>query len=107
MSSPKRKFPRSACDGAAPHQKRITSGHPILEINVPEQIAARVSQSTRIGMRMPFMPPIGGIFAAWGSQKERSSWVSNSNTNPDETRRRYEPVIERIRKRGYALGLGN
>jgi flavin reductase (DIM6/NTAB) family NADH-FMN oxidoreductase RutF len=30
---------------------------------------------TRVGQRMPFMPPVGGVFAAWGDERACEAWL--------------------------------
>jgi len=62
---------------------------------------------SRVGLRMPFVPPVGGIFAAWGTPVERAKWVAYSAEGQPEAGKKYEDAIDRILRRGYALGLGH
>lgn len=63
---------------------------------------------TRVGQRLPFMPPVGGVFAAWGSSAVRDSWLSHVEVDADGTRGlSCQDMIERIRSRGYAIGIGH
>jgi DNA-binding IclR family transcriptional regulator len=63
---------------------------------------------TRVGQRLPFMPPVGGVFAAWGSSAVRESWLSHVEVDADATiGPPCEEMIERIRSRGYAIGIGH
>jgi flavin reductase (DIM6/NTAB) family NADH-FMN oxidoreductase RutF/DNA-binding IclR family transcriptional regulator len=64
--------------------------------------SATANFPTRVGTRLPFIPPLGGVFAAWGDEHTRRAWIAQA-----EDRARAEDAIERIRERGYALGLGH
>lgn len=57
---------------------------------------------TRVGIKLPFMPPLGGVFAAWGDESTRLAWTSQT-----DDRSMADAALGRIRERGYALGLGH
>lgn len=60
---------------------------------------------TRVGQRLPFMPPVGGVFAAWGTPEEQSRWLAHCG---DEAARQVcREMIDNIRARGCALGFGH
>ena len=62
---------------------------------------------TRVGQRLPFVPPMGSVFAAWGSDELRASWLGHADSSMSETERaHYLEVADRVRQRGYALALG-
>ena len=61
-------------------------------------------RSTRVGLRLPFMPPVGSVNAAWGSAELRERWLANLHpgTSPEETARMRRgaprPVPRRIQR---------
>ena len=63
---------------------------------------------TRVGLRLPFMPPVGSVNAAWGSAELRERWLANLHpgTSPEETAR-MRRVPELVRSRGYTITLGH
>ena len=60
---------------------------------------------TRVGQRVPFMPPLGGVHAAWADEEEQSVWLSRLPEGLD--RDAYGKVLRLIRERGYSFGLGH
>lgn len=62
---------------------------------------------SRVGQYLPFMPPIGGVFAAWGPPQLRDAWMANAGTQDSVAYRCARDSIVQIRRRGYALGLGH
>jgi flavin reductase (DIM6/NTAB) family NADH-FMN oxidoreductase RutF len=60
---------------------------------------------TRVGQRVPFMPPLGGVHAAWADDEDRSGWLSRLPADLD--RAAYGKVLQLIRERGYSFGLGH
>lgn len=60
---------------------------------------------TRVGQRLPFMPPVGGVFAAWGTPEEQSRWLAHCSDEP--ARLACREMIDNIRARGCALGFGH
>lgn len=63
---------------------------------------------TRVGQRLPFMPPLGSCFAAWGDDDLRASWVSSvAGHISDDDLQDLHAVPARVRERGYAVGLGH
>lgn len=62
----------------------------------------------RIGVHAPFMPPIGGVFAAFGGPEAEQLWFSQAaDETTDETRARFEQGLQHVRDRGYAYGIGH
>jgi flavin reductase (DIM6/NTAB) family NADH-FMN oxidoreductase RutF len=61
--------------------------------------------STRVGQRVPFMPPLGGVHAAWADEREQQAWLSRLPEGHD--RAGYEQILRTIRKRGYSFGIGH
>ena len=60
---------------------------------------------TLVGQRLPFVPPTGSIFAAWLPDRERDTWIGRvANSGRQRTVRM---ALERVRSRGYSLGLLN
>lgn len=62
---------------------------------------------TRVGQRLPFMPPVGGVFAAWGTPDEQSEWLSHSGGEFRLDRQSCVQMIKNIRSRGCAAGFGH
>ncbi|MGJ9423601.1 flavin reductase [Aeromicrobium sp. CF3.5] len=63
---------------------------------------------TRVGQRLPFMPPIGSCFAAWGDSTLRETWVGSvADVLTDEQMGVLREVPDLVRDRGYAVALGH
>jgi flavin reductase (DIM6/NTAB) family NADH-FMN oxidoreductase RutF/DNA-binding IclR family transcriptional regulator len=60
---------------------------------------------TRVGQRVPFMPPLGGVHAAWAEPGEREAWLSRLGPDVDPVEHR--AMLDVIRTRGYSFGLGH
>lgn len=68
----------------------------------------RGGRSSRVGRHVPFMPPIGGVFAAFGGPEEAETWLSSIHEDPDgSARAAFEKVLERVRETGHAFGIGH
>ena len=50
-----------------------------------------------VGQRIPFEPPLGSMFAAWGDER---AWLERAE-DPAALR----PVLEAVRRRGYSVAL--
>ncbi|MGW4338549.1 flavin reductase [Rhodococcus koreensis] len=63
---------------------------------------------TRVGQRVPFMPPLGSVHAAWGGGGLENRWIANlgSETTLADTEE-YRHVAERVRRQGYAVTHGH
>lgn len=63
---------------------------------------------TRVGQRLPFMPPLGSCHAAWGEESLRRAWVDSvADHVPSDQLAAIRAVPERVRERGYAIALGH
>lgn len=63
---------------------------------------------TRVGQRLPFMPPLGSVFAAWGDDELRATWIAQVGSSvTDHDSESYAKMSERVRARGYAVALGH
>jgi flavin reductase (DIM6/NTAB) family NADH-FMN oxidoreductase RutF/DNA-binding IclR family transcriptional regulator len=63
---------------------------------------------TRVGQRLPWVPPVGSLFAAFGDQERRETWLKGLDARtPPERLAYYRAVPERIRAQGYSLALGH
>jgi flavin reductase (DIM6/NTAB) family NADH-FMN oxidoreductase RutF/DNA-binding IclR family transcriptional regulator len=60
---------------------------------------------TRVGQRVSFMPPLGGVHAAWADEQEQQAWLRRLPEGHD--RATYEQILRTIRKRGYSFGIGH
>jgi len=64
--------------------------------------------SSRVGIHVPFMPPIGGVFAAFGGPEAEEEWFSNSHSDANESvTAHFESGLRNVRERGYAIGIGH
>jgi flavin reductase (DIM6/NTAB) family NADH-FMN oxidoreductase RutF/DNA-binding IclR family transcriptional regulator len=61
---------------------------------------------TRVGLRVPFMPPVGAVFAAWGGPELEAQWVASAPDH-DRVRENARSIPERVRARGYAATIGH
>lgn len=63
---------------------------------------------TRVGQRVPFMPPLGGVFAAWGNEQLQERWLSRlgADATPSELAG-HRQALERVRARGCSIALGH
>jgi flavin reductase (DIM6/NTAB) family NADH-FMN oxidoreductase RutF len=60
---------------------------------------------TRVGQRVPFMPPLGGVHAAWADDQDQQTWLRRLPEGHDEAA--YAQILRTIRKRGYSFGIGH
>ncbi|WP_139006491.1 flavin reductase [Arthrobacter crystallopoietes] len=71
-------------------------------------IPQRRRSSSRVGIHVPFMPPIGGVFAAFGGPEAEELWFSRIHEDTDpEVRADFEAGLENVRRRGCAYGIGH
>jgi flavin reductase (DIM6/NTAB) family NADH-FMN oxidoreductase RutF len=67
-----------------------------------------VEAPTRVGRRVPFVPPLGGVFAAFGGESVRERWLAGIGAElPAEQAADLRQVPDRVRRRGYALNFGH
>lgn len=70
--------------------------------------AATTTAPTRVGQRVPFAPPLGSVFAAWGDEALKETWIAGLGHDASDAERvRSRRVLEVIRARGYAVALGH
>lgn len=63
---------------------------------------------TRVGQRLPFLPPLGSCFAAWGDAALRRAWVDAvPGQVPAEFAESVRRTPELVRRRGFAIALGH
>ncbi|WP_166870716.1 flavin reductase [Salinibacterium sp. ZJ450] len=70
---------------------------------------AKTAQSpTRVGQRVPFMPPLGGVFAAWGDDRLRQHWLDRLGSDvPEHQVEIQRQAPDRILERGYSIAIGH
>jgi len=61
------------------------------------------ANATLVGQRVPFMPPMGAVLAAWDEQLDAEAWARSGRTPED--RQRYRTALDTVRERGYSVGL--
>jgi flavin reductase (DIM6/NTAB) family NADH-FMN oxidoreductase RutF/DNA-binding IclR family transcriptional regulator len=59
---------------------------------------------TRVGQRIPFIPPVGLLFAAWAPSEERDAWVNGLPSMSADQRARYRKALRTARERGFIFG---
>ncbi len=58
---------------------------------------------TRVGQRIPFLPPLGTAFVAWAGAPAREAWLSRA---APEDREALERTLEEVRRAGFSVGRG-
>lgn len=63
---------------------------------------------TRVGQHLPFVPPLGSCFAAWGDEAVRESWIHavDGQVTPEQAAATAR-ACDVVRRRGYAIALGH
>lgn len=63
---------------------------------------------TRVGQRIPFAPPLGSVFAAWGGQELEERWIGLAPSSLSaEERDEHVRTPGLVRERGFAIALGH
>ena len=63
---------------------------------------------TRVGQRLPFVPPLGSCFAAWGDERVHESWAHAVDGRVSRERAALiTGASDLVRRRGYAMALGH
>lgn len=62
---------------------------------------------TRVGQRMPFLPPLGSLFVAWSGAPAEAAWCKRASdgalpSHDDEL----AALLARVRERGFTAGVG-
>jgi flavin reductase (DIM6/NTAB) family NADH-FMN oxidoreductase RutF/DNA-binding IclR family transcriptional regulator len=58
------------------------------------------AQATFVGERLPFMPPLGRVFAAWMNERQVGNWLKHLSS--EEERRNEHEVLAAVRSRGFS-----
>ncbi|ORA11298.1 flavin reductase [Mycobacterium arosiense] len=105
-------------DVARPHMTELSGqmGAECLAIALVEKQVVVVASSgagrterrlTRVGTRVPFAPPGGYVFAAWAPDTVVNTWLQrHARRDHPEDVDIHLRRLERIRQRGFSLGLG-
>ncbi|MGO4383417.1 flavin reductase [Specibacter sp. RAF43] len=67
----------------------------------------RTSIPSRVGRRIPFAPPIGSVFAAFGGSQVREPWLSKAAALSSMDREDAETILRTVRDRGYSVTFGH
>lgn len=63
---------------------------------------------TRVGQRVPFMPPLGTAHAAWESPQVVDEWVRNLTDEFEPAHgAAFRAMLDRVRERGCAVAVGH
>jgi flavin reductase (DIM6/NTAB) family NADH-FMN oxidoreductase RutF len=66
------------------------------------------AELTRVGQRMPFVPPIGTPFLAWADDDSVHAWLTRAGRElTDAERAEYLEQLGRVRSRGWSLSLAH
>jgi flavin reductase (DIM6/NTAB) family NADH-FMN oxidoreductase RutF/DNA-binding IclR family transcriptional regulator len=61
-------------------------------------------QFSRVGQRIPFVPPVGTLFLAWAEHDAVLGWLARSGRALSDAERDEQlTVLERVRRRGWSL----
>ncbi|HKS78901.1 MAG TPA: flavin reductase family protein, partial [Gaiellaceae bacterium] len=58
--------------------------------------------AVRIGQPVPFAPPLGATFAAWGDGDTATAWLDGADLS-EQKRKEHELSLQRVRERGFAF----
>lgn len=61
---------------------------------------------TRVGQRIPLVPPLGAIYLAWQPEARIRRWLDTAPMT-EPRRDEFRMALERVRRRGWSVGLGN
>ncbi|WP_020659110.1 flavin reductase [Amycolatopsis benzoatilytica] len=61
----------------------------------------------RVGRQTPFLPPVGAVFAAYGTDRVRDYWLSQLPPDAGPEKQRAERMLETIRERGFGFTVGH
>lgn len=61
---------------------------------------------TRVGQRIPLVPPLGSIYLAWDPEAEVEARLASAGI-AEEDRVAFREALERVRRRRWSVGLGN
>ena len=62
---------------------------------------------TRVGQRIPFVPPLGTVFVAFAPPEAQQAWLDRLPADaPEGTVERLKAALQTVRDRGYSIGLG-
>ena len=59
-----------------------------------------------IGHRIPFIPPVGTLLAAWGDEHARQTWLRRLGSLTPEQEEHYRALLATVRARGWAASRG-
>jgi DNA-binding IclR family transcriptional regulator len=79
----------------------IEGGQDDLVVAASTRESRRGVAPTRVGQRLPFAPPLGGLFVAWASAQQQESWLAKATD--ERQRERLGLGLDRIRSRGFSL----
>jgi flavin reductase (DIM6/NTAB) family NADH-FMN oxidoreductase RutF/DNA-binding IclR family transcriptional regulator len=65
------------------------------------------SAVTRVGRRLPYMAPLGLVFAAWGAEEEFAHWLDPHGQLTAEDHESWLKTAEVVRSQGYVVGMGD
>lgn len=64
--------------------------------------------ATRVGQRVPFTPPIGASYAAWGPAEQREQWLARIDPSLDAAETEHIlRMPDLLRSRGYGITFGH
>ncbi|MDI6909218.1 flavin reductase [Nocardioides sp.] len=79
------------------------AGADVVTVAAAGSSGAPDEMGTLVGQRLPFVPPVGTVFAAWAPEDEAASWLRLVGS--DAAWERCQRALRAVRGRGYSLGL--
>ena len=104
-------------DVARPELERVAAAagtECVLTVPIADQLVVLASagspatgtEFTRVGQRMPFVPPIGIPFLAWAGDDAVRAWLARAGRELSETEQAgYREQLARVRARGWSMSL--
>jgi DNA-binding IclR family transcriptional regulator len=61
---------------------------------------------TRVGQRVPLVPPLGSVFVAWSPTRDVEEWLDRARPRLDDTQlTQARMALRAVRANGYSIGL--
>ena len=86
----------------------VVAGDEIVVVARAGSTGRRDPVVTRVGWRLPFRPPIGTTFVAWGGPSALDAWLGRlGRTVTGAEHDLCREMVRRVRARGFSVGVGH